>query len=474
MPAKSSFGKKKTQSVRHYASVVFRESSVNVLSGIVTAATIPRKLFRIVVFSLFLIAFMYQCVRFLNYVLEYPTILNIDIASPDTYIAPAYTWCNNQKFSRKKYCEKYPDHCMEINEEFCKENVHYCKNANIKVKNEYLQNKTEIGDIYHLVHNIEDTLYILLSTTEAPQLSIDLLLRLRSLENLLDFSICFNANSAVNSQEMPLVYKRLEYHKAFFRVDHKFKIDCHEDDIFDPNILPGILFEVHSPFEAVNPFLTGYFLQPGRHYKITIHLKEEKLLPSPYKTDCIDYDNKWLNNGKSGPRSQEMCRQKCIVDFISHCFNCTHLFFTYPSDKRDLCPPGMKNMNITINDENCYEMYQQIEVCIMTCKEECLKVSFSTEVKEMYLSRNKPDNNSTSNSRFIYLDVDINDKEITRFEFSPKYQNVEAFSYIGGFIGIWLGVSLVQVADFLESIFLIIRYFLKKNRRPLKEIEVSS
>ncbi|GIX76667.1 uncharacterized protein CDAR_575131 [Caerostris darwini] len=40
--------------------------------------------------------------------------------------------------------------------------------------------------------------------------------------------------------------------------------------------------------------------------------------------------------------------------------------------------------------------------------------------------------------------------------------DVEAFSYIGGFIGVWLGISLVEVADFVESMFRILRYALKK------------
>lgn len=97
MPAKSIFEEKRTQSVKEYASVIFKESSVSVLSGILNAATVPRKIFRTFILLLFVIAFMYQCVRFLNYLLKYPTVLNIDIKRPDTYMAPAYTWCNNQK-----------------------------------------------------------------------------------------------------------------------------------------------------------------------------------------------------------------------------------------------------------------------------------------------------------------------------------------------------------------------------------------
>ncbi|GBN45330.1 hypothetical protein AVEN_189213-1 [Araneus ventricosus] len=65
-------------------------------------------------------------------------------------------------------------------------------------------------------------------------------------------------------------------------------------------------------------------------------------------------------------------------------------------------------------------------------------------------------------SRRIEVRVQFEDSEIMKIQYKPQFQQVEAFSYIGGFIGIWLGVSLVQVVDVIESFFLIARYFFKK------------
>lgn len=47
-----------------------------------------------------------------------------------------------------------------------------------------------------------------------------------------------------------------------------FKIKA--DEVFLPGNRPGILFEVHPPFEAVNPFESGIFLKPGRTYMIYV------------------------------------------------------------------------------------------------------------------------------------------------------------------------------------------------------------
>ncbi|GFQ84893.1 FMRFamide-activated amiloride-sensitive sodium channel [Trichonephila clavata] len=65
-------------------------------------------------------------------------------------------------------------------------------------------------------------------------------------------------------------------------------------------------------------------------------------------------------------------------------------------------------------------------------------------------------------SRLIKVKVYFEDSEILTIRYKPQFQEVEAFSYIGGFIGIWLGISLVQVADVFESIFRITRFIFKK------------
>lgn len=47
-----------------------------------------------------------------------------------------------------------------------------------------------------------------------------------------------------------------------------FKIKA--DEVFLPGNRAGILFAVHSPFEAENPFETGVFMKPGRTYMIYV------------------------------------------------------------------------------------------------------------------------------------------------------------------------------------------------------------
>ncbi|GFT37766.1 hypothetical protein NPIL_414161, partial [Nephila pilipes] len=50
--------------------------------------------------------------------------------------------------------------------------------------------------------------------------------------------------------------------------------------------------------------------------------EEEHLLESPYQTNCTDYEDLWEKNNKSGPRSQEMCREWCLINTLKPCIQC--------------------------------------------------------------------------------------------------------------------------------------------------------
>ena len=52
------------------------------------------------------------------------------------------------------------------------------------------------------------------------------------------------------------------------------------------------------------------------------------------------------------------------------------------------------------------------------------------------------------------------------------FQTIEFFSFLGGFIGIWLGVSLIAVFDFLESLstFLVFLFDRMKNSNQVTEL----
>ncbi|KAG8175124.1 hypothetical protein JTE90_010531 [Oedothorax gibbosus] len=381
----------KRTSIKNYVSRVWKESSVSAVSAIVSTGSVPRKVFRVLVFFLFTAGFLYQCIKFLTYVYSYPTIVNIEIAKPDFYLAPAYTFCNYNMGWDKEASGPYP--------------------------------------------------------------------RIRK-KGLTSLSSCYSFYSRVNSPLEPLMKMRnIWWEKSL----HEFVFDPEEREVFSPNERPGVVFAIHSPFEAVNPFEKGIFLRPGYSYRITISMHEEKLLPYPYKTDCVNYTEVWLSNNREGPRSQKSCQEYCALEASIYCFKCVHPMVIYPSETRTCGVEFILSPHcVNLSREQNRAADKAFSNCFNKCKDDCFRMKYTYDVLEIYEVPEWTKEENNKQSRLIKVAIDFEDSEIIALHHKPQFQEVEAFSYIGGFIGIWLGVSLVQIADVFESLFRIARYFCKK------------
>ena len=81
--------------VKAYATKVFQDSTIGMVSNIVTTHSKYRRFLKVSIFSLCFLGFLYQSITFLNHVFEHPTTLNINVDRPKSLIVPAYTFCTN-------------------------------------------------------------------------------------------------------------------------------------------------------------------------------------------------------------------------------------------------------------------------------------------------------------------------------------------------------------------------------------------
>ncbi|GIY62397.1 uncharacterized protein CDAR_50341 [Caerostris darwini] len=133
---------------------------------------------------------------------------------------------------------------------------------------------------------------------------------------------CFTENSYFDNNAEALLQK-------FGHSITNFKLYVEPEETFHPWAEPGAIFTIHSPFVAVNPFNKGNMLRPGSSYHIHVRLEEEHLLPHPYKTDCIDYESLWKSNNKKGSRSEQMCKENCMINFSMTCYRCAWALTMY-------------------------------------------------------------------------------------------------------------------------------------------------
>ncbi|GFR23972.1 hypothetical protein TNCT_624581, partial [Trichonephila clavata] len=54
------------------------------------------------------------------------------------------------------------------------------------------------------------------------------------------------------------------------------------------------------------------------------------------------------------------------------------------------------------------------------------------------------------------------------YEIQPKYNIIEVMSNIGGFLGMWMGVSMIAVMNLFEIIVTIFCYCIKKRKSKKK------
>ncbi|GFR31126.1 uncharacterized protein TNCT_329081 [Trichonephila clavata] len=205
--------------------------------------------------------------------------------------------------------------------------------------------------------------------------------------------------------------------------DDKLVFDAEEKEVFYPHSKPGILFAIHSPFEAVDPFKEGIFMKPGHLYRIKLEMMREELLPHPYKTDCLNYTEKWLKAGRTGPRSQEMCRQKCLRDLFENCYNCTLIEILYPKKTR-ICNKTLDEYDeISCPEANLFENLVSMKSCYENCKDDCSRAKFSYRVQESCITQKMMFNSTRIPSHIIKVKVYFDDTEILTMRYKPQYQH---------------------------------------------------
>ncbi|XP_035230631.1 degenerin deg-1-like isoform X2 [Stegodyphus dumicola] len=265
---------------------------------------------------------------------------------------------------------------------------------------------------------------------------------------------CYSIYSMVDNSREPIQIRARE---MFQTPVNTFTFSVDPKEIFIPGDRPGMLFSVHSPFEGVNPFERGIFMKIGRIYKLYVRMEKQILLPLPYKTNCMNYTEEWLKNNRSGPRTKKMCIHKCLLEASVKCFNCSASLIFYPNNAR-----------ICSYDEvhtNCSER-ERLFKCSSNCKDDCVKIKYYFEVQERYEREYENPIETMEEAGLVKVEVYLDSLEIIRLQHRPQFRDVELFSYIGGFLGIWLGVSLVEVMDLLEALLRVFTYVFRKRRNP--------
>ena len=116
--------------------------------------------------------------------------------------------------------------------------------------------------------------------------------------------------------------------------------------------------------------------------------------------------------------------------------------------------PNYANNYVKMNDPDCicienwrkYNEAGRSKICLQKC---CPAVSsYSYKFDKVVVTQNSPLHNLCAAPRFFYLKGSR--LKMTIFDETQKMTSVDLFGLIGGYLGLFVGISLVTIFEFVE------------------------
>ncbi|XP_055941722.1 uncharacterized protein LOC129971770 [Argiope bruennichi] len=302
-------------------------------------------------------------------------------------------------------------------------------------------------------------------------------------------SICYTINSLWSQPNLKIQkIKKSEKIVLQFYIDISFRnrhasLDEIQHPTFSSFSSSTVQMAIHSPYVYGSPYIAGVGFLGGKNYRVKIKESEKHLLPPPYQTNCTDYMPEWRARGGVGPLNQIMVIQECKLNETLRQLGCVPITVDYPHDEK-VCKFCETCTNITKIGRNCTNLLQYYN-------QPCHSIVYDVKVEEklvhvkkqltsatkgwnetMYFSRRGFDctlyNKLKRRCQTINVEIVFDDFEITNITYNPKFESLELFSAIGGYMGIYLGASIVTFYDFAEIAFTAILKYTKKQRKIKK------
>ncbi|XP_023239326.1 amiloride-sensitive sodium channel subunit alpha-like [Centruroides sculpturatus] len=244
---------------------------------------------------------------------------------------------------------------------------------------------------------------------------------------------------------------------------------------------------IHEATNLPNPEWSGLNIEPGFFYKIKIQQLTKELLPAPYQTNCIDYSKFPRDMRSNAKLDQESCVDECLLNHTINICGCTFMRLAL-SYNRKICESeeSLKGSSCEKNDKFCvcYAKKEAAKHCPHLCKLSCKQVYYEEKgleilnwpgsikkISNYYNYTNLTEARKTVASVQIFFTT----METTTRKYQPKYHFVEIFSYLGGFVGLWLGVSLLNIFEYIKDEALCLARCVRKiKKKSVKHGDISA
>nr|QZK27840.1 amiloride-sensitive cation channel [Cupiennius salei] len=451
--------------------------------------------------------FLYQTFQFLFLYWTYPTVVDIQQIEPTYLEMPSFTICNSlgynfthmcrgfnvslclpsalTRFAAKKFCKRFPEICFDGDIPGEIQPITFSK----------LMNEVELTSEDHkkLRVNLEDYMQCKIEFAgEESKCDLESIMGpLYSKEDLPQYCFAIYSKWGQPNKKKALIPKgaTMHFHFVLNSTQREDPEDPDEDSMPAYNLPsnPSVQIAVHSPYTLPSPYEDGMSYIGGKAYELRLKMNERHLLPSPYQTNCTDYMKNWEARGGRGPVNQMGVVQECRMNRTYKALGCVPVTLSYPHNHKlcKVCDPEPCNFSTfakecgkladsytqpcdsitytSTRDDKIITTYELIDSSFLNIEEVVRRRILEYDCEGTKIWKRE--------CATIDVYVLFDRFEITNLTYNPKFESLELFSVIGGYMGMWLGISLLNVYDFAGTIIVMIKSYAKKRKRRMPRTE---
>ncbi|GIY09469.1 uncharacterized protein CEXT_54411 [Caerostris extrusa] len=426
------------------------------------------KCLKSLVFVVCVALFFQQTAEFYILYKTYPTATNIMVTYPKFLKTPAITVCNRNLINKTEFCVLNDEYCMKPRniERLCERHPNVCMGNISEITIPMLGYHTmESGYLNPYTRGLGQKF---LFDTD-PKKSYPFETPFREWKTTYVYDMNMNSHARCHSENLH-IFSEEELQNTTFRsvaeLHYSTANSLYELQMVKISTLKIKMMEekesfylwadsqvylsIHSPVVPSNPFMHGKPLRTGYIYDVYVRLEEEHLLPPPYPTNCVDYDTIWRKNNKTGPRSQEMCRELCHREYYKSFLYCETSMTMY-ENPHHICTQSRYHIVPDTSKEAlhlCLKMQRKLLPSDLSRMRTEIKVNIFVQDRSVTVVSHKP----------LYGEgIPIKDMPCDKM-------NWEMFSYVGGLMGCWLGISVWAFIGIIERNYTRALQLMKKFR----------
>ena len=263
------------------------------------------------------------------------------------------------------------------------------------------------------------------------------------------------------------------------------------------SLTAGAQIFIHNDSLIPNVY-EGLSLNVGTTSNVAFHKTFLSKIPYPY-SDCTDnlndinsYDSEYYRMTMSTNNSyrQSDCFDLCYQNYLNKKCNCYDASIRYFNERSSFLPCESKNeTQCQIDSMRVFAVKGYKKMCNDECPAECYTTSYSfTTTATLYPTRsyaysllkdpsmierfeNKANvSYETLKESILNVNIYFDSLELTRIEQSKKMEISDLVSGVGGTLGLFLGISLLSIFEFIEIILEIL--FSKAKKLKSNKIKI--